>query len=276
VFPVLETVTGPTFNVDNFLSNCPGNIRVGCAGWSISKDSSSGFPVKGTHLSRFSARLPAVEINTSFYRPHLPATYARWAESVPVDFQFAVKIPKAVTHDRRLVDVNDLLDRFLGEATCLGGKLGPLLVQIPPSLSFSAAIAESFFFGLRSRYEGHVAVEPRHESWFEPVADQLLTKFRVARVAADPQVVPTASEPGGWTDLVYYRLHGTPKRYYSAYSADYIASLATNLMALARSAEVWCIFDNTATGAATANALALFRLLKTPSSATVDINHGKS
>ena len=123
-------------------------IRVGCAGWSLPKEYSDRFPAEGTHLTRYAARFPAVEINSSFYRPHRPATYSRWAASVPADFRFSVKVPKVATHERRLVDVDDVLDSFLAEATQLGDRLGPLLVQLPPSLTFSAEIADGFFAAL--------------------------------------------------------------------------------------------------------------------------------
>jgi uncharacterized protein YecE (DUF72 family) len=230
-------------------------IRIGCAGWSLSKEHSDRFPVDGTHLERYAARFPSVEINSSFYRQHRPVTYARWAASVPADFRFSVKLLKVATHERRLVDVDDVLDSFLAEATQLGDKLGPLLVQLPPSLRFSAAIAKAFFAALRDRFDGDLVLEPRHPTWFEPAAEGLVAGFRVARAAADPAVVPAAAEPGGWDGLVYYRLHGSPKVYYSAYSEDYLASLAETLTRAARSAAVWCIFDNTAAGAATVNAL---------------------
>ena len=236
-------------------SDRPRKVRVGCAGWSLPGEHSDRFPAEGTHLERYAARFPAVEINTSFYRPHRPATYARWAASVPEDFGFSVKVPKVATHERRLVDADDVLDGFLAEAAQLGDKLGPLLVQLPPSLSFSADIADGFFASLRDRFDGDVALEPRHASWFGPVADRLVSGYRVARVAADPAVVPEAAEPGGWDGLVYYRLHGSPKVYYSAYADEYLASLAKTLTHSARTAGVWCIFDNTAEGAATANAL---------------------
>ena len=233
----------------------PGIVRVGCAGWSIPKEHADRLPAVGTHLARYAGRFPAVEINSSFYRPHRPTTYARWANSVPADFLFSVKVPKVATHERRLVDTGDVLDEFLAEATQLGDKLGPLLVQLPPSLSFSADAAESFFASLRDRFDGDAAVEPRHASWFTPDAERLVTRYRVARVAADPAVVPAAAEPGGWDGLVYYRLHGSPKVYYSAYRDEYLETLATTLTRAAKSAAVWCTFDNTAAFAATANAL---------------------
>ena len=106
-------------------------IRVGCAGWSIPRDHPALFPGDGPHLSRYSGRFPAVEINSSFYRPHRPATYARWASETPDGFAFSLKIPKEITHTRRLVGIDDPLARFLDESSALGPKRGPLLVQLP-------------------------------------------------------------------------------------------------------------------------------------------------
>jgi uncharacterized protein YecE (DUF72 family) len=238
-------------------------IRIGCAGWSIPKELGGHFPEDGSHLERYAARLPAVEINSSFYKPHRPATYARWAASVPDDFRFAVKVPRVATHERRLADTGDVLDRFLEEASQLDDRLGPLLVQIPPSLAFSTALAEGFFAALRDRFDGDVAFEPRHASWFAPAPERLLTQYRVARVAADPAVVPAAAEPGGWEGLVYYRLHGSPEIYYSNYADESLATLAKTLARAAESATVWCIFDNTALGAATVNALDVLGRVRT-------------
>ncbi len=236
-------------------------IRVGCAGWSVPKEDAARFPEAGSHLERYAGRFPAVEINSSFYRPHRPATYARWAASVPPGFRFAVKVPREITHGCRLADPAEPLDRFLAECGALGEALGPLLVQLPPSLTFDAAVAVPFFAALRERFGGEVVCEPRHPSWFRPEAEQALVQNQVARVAADPAPVPSAAQPGGWAGLVYYRLHGSPRVYYSAYSEPYLAALAATLREAARSAPVWCIFDNTAQGAATDDALAVMERL---------------
>src|SRR5919106_6889056 len=96
--------------------------RIGTAGWSIPKEHAAPFPATGSHLERYASVFNAVEINSSFYRPHRPATYERWAASVPEGFRFAVKIPKAITHERRLNEAGDHLDRFLSEAQGLGSK----------------------------------------------------------------------------------------------------------------------------------------------------------
>ena len=237
-------------------------FRVGCAGWAIPKDHRSLFPDDGSHLARYAARFNAVEINSSFYRPHRPATYARWAATVPAGFRFAAKVPKTITHKQRLADADSLLDAFLVEVRSLGEKLGPLLVQLPPSLAYDAATMESFFTAFRGRYDGALVVEPRHASWFTDDVAHRLSAHRVARVAADPAVVPAAAEPAGWPDVVYVRLHGSPDIYYSNYDDAYLDGLAERLVGLAASShEVWCIFDNTARFAATPNAAGLVRRL---------------
>ena len=226
------------------------------------KSSAAHFPDVGSHLERYAARLAAVEINSSFYRPHQPQTYARWAAAVPEPFRFAVKMPKSITHTNRLRDVAELLDSFLGEAAALEEKLGPLLVQLPPSLAYDRAAVDGFFSLLRERFAGSVVCEPRHSSWFAAEADQLLTDFQVARVAADPALSSPAGVPGGWPHLAYYRLHGSPRIYYSAYAAEFLDTLVA-AMQNSKAAVVWCIFDNTAAGAATANALDLAERLET-------------
>ena len=138
--------------------------RIGCAGWSVPKADQAAFPTAGTLLQRYAARFSAVEINSTFYHLHRPATYEKWAASVPADFRFAVKLPKAITHEQRLVATDALVDVFLADARCLGEKLGCLLVQLPPSLAYDAPTVESFFRDLRAQYGGAVALEPRHRA----------------------------------------------------------------------------------------------------------------
>jgi uncharacterized protein YecE (DUF72 family) len=237
-------------------------VRIGCAGWSIPRQSAAKFGASGNHLERYGQVLNCSEINSSFYRPHKAETWERWARSVPADFRFSVKFPRAVTHEAKLDCSAALLRPFLQQAGLLGDKLGPLLLQLPPSLGFSRDRATSFLTLLREEFRGDVACEPRHGSWFHDSANELLKEFRVARVAADPACVPAASEPGGLESLAYFRLHGSPRRYYSAYSSELLETLATKLARLAQNGQVWCIFDNTASGAAIENALELTRTVR--------------
>jgi uncharacterized protein YecE (DUF72 family) len=230
-------------------------LRIGTAGWAIPRRVAEAFPVEGSGLERYAARFSAAEINSTFYRSHRPGTLERWAAATPDAFCFSAKLPKTITHERKLADCGGLLEVFLGEVGALGGKLGPLLVQLPPKLAFDAETAGGFFRAFRAGHGGAVVCEPRHASWFEAEADALLREMRVARVAADPAVVPEAAVPGGWPGLVYHRLHGAPRLYFSEYEPAALDALAERLRA--STVETWCVFDNTASGAAAANALAV-------------------
>jgi uncharacterized protein YecE (DUF72 family) len=238
-------------------------VRIGCAGWSLPRDSWPHFPDTGTHLQRYARRFNAVEINSSFYRPHQPATYERWAATVPAGFRFSVKLPKTITHENRLRNCDALLASFLAQAKGLGDKLGCLLVQLPPSLAFDESVAWPFFRALRAQHGGAACLEPRHASWFAPEVDAALKEQQIARVLADPVLHEAGTSPGGWPGLTYVRLHGSPRMYYSAYSQPVLDRLAHRLMLESAAADtVWCIFDNTASGAATENALYISRAVQ--------------
>lgn len=237
-------------------------LFVGTAGWSIPAGARARFPEGGTHLVRYAAIMPAVEIDSSFYRPHLPSTYARWATSTPEDFRFAVKLPKTITHEQRLIDCAAPLDRFLKGVRQLGERLGALVIQLPPSLAHDPATVEAFLRMCRERTAVTLALEPRHRSWFTVEVDARLAKHRVARIAADPAIVPAAAHPGGWLGDAYFRWHGSPRTYYSDYDEARLARFATVVRHASEQARhVWCIFDNTAAGAALSNAMRFRELM---------------
>ena len=229
---------------------------IGTAGWTIPSRYGGAFALDGTHLERYARRMPAVEINSSFYKPHRPATYERWAASVPASFRFSVKMPKAISHEHKLVHCDALVARFGDEVAGLGDKLGVVLVQLPPRFAYEAGVTETFITDLRRHIKAPVALEPRHASWFTPEVEARLGVLQVARVAADPAVVPSGRQPGGWEGLVYRRLHGSPRIYYSDYEPAALAATRAALAAdVARGVETWCIFDNTAAFAALGNAM---------------------
>jgi uncharacterized protein YecE (DUF72 family) len=213
-----------------------------------------------SRLERYSRVLGAVEVNSSFYRPHRAATWARWGDETPEGFRFSIKAPKTITHEARLKKTEELLDRFLEQIAAIREKTGWLLFQLPPSLAYEAGVAEEFLAALRERYSEDVALEPRHASWFTEAANDLLRERRIARVAADPAVGGSgAGKPGGDERRVYYRLHGSPRTYYSNYEEEFLVALAERV----RGAEKgWVIFDNTAQGCAYQNAIRLQELLE--------------
>ncbi len=243
---------------------------VGTAGWAVPKQHTALFsaPAEGaklSHLERYASRLRCVEINSSFHRPHRRATWERWAATTSKDFRFAVKAPKAVTHTAKLVNTGSALLEFFDAVQGLGDKLGPVLVQLPPKLAFDEGVAQEFFTTLRELHSGAVVLEPRHPSWFTTSVDRLLRGFEVARVAADPpQGSELAARPGGWPGLSYWRLHGAPRTYYSEYDEPWLQEFAKRLHASANQPakkETWVIFDNTALGHATGNAIQIDDLL---------------
>lgn len=237
-------------------AGAPANLLVGCAGWSVPKESAAQFPAGGSHLERYAARLNAVEINSSFYRPHRAATYARWADTVPEHFRFAVKLPRAITHEARLAEPQGPLAGFAGQAGALGEKLGCVLVQLPPSLHFDADRAGTFIDQLRPLFSCMIALEARHASWFGEAATRLLHDNAVTRVLADPPAgQPGPHEPT--TPDSYLRLHGHPIVYYSDYDQAYIDGVANKMREIRGEHSGWCIFDNTAAGRAVPNAIEL-------------------
>ena len=234
-------------------------MRIGTAGWSIPRPLAAGFPGDGTHLQRYARVLGCAEINTSFYRSHRFEVYERWAAQTPADFRFSVKLPRSITHEARLHRTRTPLRAFLAEVAGLGSRLGVILVQLPPSLAFEPRALRRFADVLLE--EGcavPVVVEPRHASWFTGAADQTLAALRIGRVAADPALGPVAQRPGGWLGgaVLYWRWHGSPRMYWSAYTGGWLRERAVEVQAI-RSAhrEHWCIFDNTAAGHALENAL---------------------
>jgi uncharacterized protein YecE (DUF72 family) len=237
----------------------PNTIRSGTAGWSIAREAAGAFPADGTGLERYSVVLPCAEINSSFHRPHRASTWEKWRDSVPAGFRFSVKVPKTVTHVAKLVGAGDAVAAFVGEAALLNDKLAVLLVQLPPSLALDPKVAADFFADLGARTPVRIAVEPRHASWFSDEASALLQEHGVARVGADPARVPEAARPLVVNGLAYWRLHGSPVIYRSSY-ADRIDDIASSMLGT-EADERWCIFDNTASSAATADALALLSRL---------------
>lgn len=234
------------------------DVTIGTAGWSIPRQEAASFPDNGSALARYARIFRGVEVNSSFYRPHRPATWARWAASVPDGFRFSVKMPKAITHEARMIEADTPITDFASQIESLGSKLAVVLVQLPPSLPFDPAIAEHFFASVAKAIPAAIACEPRHASWFTDEADALLRHVGVGRVAADPAIVPAAAETGGWPGLAYWRLHGSPAIYRSRYDAAALAHYAQRIEAIASApASCWCIFDNTASSAATGNALDL-------------------
>ncbi|WP_431256935.1 DUF72 domain-containing protein [Roseateles chitinivorans] len=240
-------------------------VRIGTAGWSIPKAVAASFPGGGSQLARYARVLECAEINTTFTRTHRAATFERWAQETPPDFRFSVKLPQAMTHEARLKVPRAEVKAFTASLAGLGRRLAALLVQLPPSLELDTRSARAFFRSVHAGFGGAVLCEPRHPTWFSESAERLLVEERVGRVAADPARPAGAGTPGGWLGehgdgrgaIVYYRWHGSPRMYWSRYEDDWLAARAAEIARWPKGTEVWCVFDNTASGAAADDALRL-------------------
>ena len=236
-------------------------MHVGTAGWSIPKEHAAAFANEGSHLERYAQVMNAVEINSTFYRRHRPDTFEKWRELVPASFRFSVKMPRTITHEAALHSPRAVLKEFFDDVKGLENKLGVVLVQLPASVHFEEKRVRAFMKTLRSLYDGPVACEPRHASWYTPQVSELLIANDIARVAADPPRPIDAREPGGASSLVYYRWHGSPRTYWSSYDDARLNDLAERIHALPARTSCWCIFDNTASGAAAGDALRTISLI---------------
>jgi len=233
-------------------------VRIGTAGWALPKALRVSHAASSSVLEQYAALFDAVEINSSFYKPHRRSTYERWRASVPESFRFAVKLSRVITHELGLVRAQSETVAFMQGATGLEQKLAVILVQLPPSRTFDAPIAGGFFKVLRQETAAHIVCEARNPSWFGSEATAVLESYRVTRVAADPVLPGCEIAAQAHPDFAYFRLHGAPRVYYSPYS---IGRLRDVSLAAGAAAETWCIFDNTAAGAAWADATTLQRLV---------------
>jgi uncharacterized protein YecE (DUF72 family) len=237
-------------------------VLIGCAGWGLSSANKHLFPDMGSHLESYAAIMPCVEINTSFYRLHRPETYARWRDSVPDSFRFSVKLLRTITHFKRLQDCEADLVQFLETVSPLENKWGCLLVQFPPSFQFPGTRAKEFFSLLRELVKTDIVCEPRHRSWFQEDVYKWMNTAGISYVEADPPVAGFNEMINRAQDTQYIRLHGSPLIYHSSYSEDYLDQLAGTLTRnRASGIRSWCIFDNTASGAAVDNAVSLLHRL---------------
>ena len=152
-------------------------LLIGTSGFSYPAWRGSFYPEKLPEkemLAFYAGRLAAVEINNSFYRMPNPETLERWAAGTPAGFRFALKSPRRITHEKKLVDVGASVERLEQAARSLGDKLGPILFQLPPFMKKDLVRLDDFLAALPPGLRP--AMEFRHESWF---ADDVYARLRV-------------------------------------------------------------------------------------------------
>jgi len=181
-------------------------LRVGTSGYSYKEWRGAFYPEKmkdAEMLPFYASRFDAVEINNTFYRMPAAALLERWAEQVPAGFSFALKAPQRITHMKRLADVASEVTYFIGVASSLGPKLGPVLYQLPPTLKKDLGRLRGFLESLPSR--PRPAFEFRHESWKGEDTETILAEGGAALCIADTDEAPLdefpATAPWGYLRL---------------------------------------------------------------------------
>jgi uncharacterized protein YecE (DUF72 family) len=233
-------------------------VHIGTAGWHLPKVLVNA--TDGSALQRYAEHFNAVEVNSTHYTCHKEATFHRWAASVPADFRFAVKMHRDITHIQRLTKVGPIQE-FLQEVSALGDRLGALLVQLPPKLAWSEAHGD-VLEAVREVYTGPIVLEPRNPSWSNAAVIRRLLSVGMSVVAADPPLITSQLGPLGDPATSYFRLHGAPRMYWSAYDKDSLRTVVTAVRrSLGTKGRVWVMFDNTASGQAALNALHLKEML---------------
>jgi len=184
-------------------------VRIGCSGWSYKDWSGAFYPgdiQPKDYLKFYSRVFDSVEIDSSFYRIPSPFIVEQWRRVTPDGFLFSPKLPKKITHENKLENIDSYLARFYAVVSKFGSKLGPIVVQLPPSIKLEKhqGVMERFLSQLDSKHTH--AVEFRHESWFNPETYRLLEKYNIAMVWSLNQYLETP--PQVTASFAYLRMVG--------------------------------------------------------------------
>ena len=240
-------------------------LFIGTSGWSYRHWSGIFYPenVKPTqYLEYYLTKFNCVELNSSFY--HLPreSTVKGWMKRTPESFRFCPKLSRFITHLKRLVKSEEALGKYFVVFQDLKMKLGPVLIQLPPGLSYDKSLIADFFDLLNAQYNQYrFAIEVRHKSWISDDFFQLLEQYGISFVMADSgnrfpyHEVVTA-------DFVYLRLHGPEELYASNYDESDLLKYAEKIINwLNEDLEVWVFFNNDFGGFAVKNAMSLHEMI---------------
>ncbi len=240
-------------------------IHIGTSGWSYQDWKEIFYPkeLKSTDWLSFYARtFKVTEINSSFY--HLPRkqTVESWVKKTPAGFLFCPKMSRYLTHIKKLKEPEETLERFFDVFAPMQPKMGPVLIQLPPSLKFDHDTADHLFKLLNTSYSNYeFALEGRHDSWLEPDSLGLMTKYRISFVISHSgNHFPYGEHITAKN--IYFRFHGPTTLFNSKYPDSALAAFARLFNKWAKQGhELWIFFNNDFYGYAIENALKLEELL---------------
>jgi uncharacterized protein YecE (DUF72 family) len=221
------------------------SVRIGTSGWHYDGWRSAFYPegvARKDWLTFYAERFSTVESNAAFYRLPEARTFEGWGRQAPADFRMAVKMSRYLTHVKRLADPEEPVQRFLERAEGLGAKIGPVLLQLPPNLTKDIERLGAVLAQLNKRID--VAVEFRHDSWFDDETRECLSRYGAALCLTDRSSKPSSPlwRTADWT---YVRFHSGRGKPHPCYGRGAMASWAGRLRERwGRKAEVWAFFNN--------------------------------
>jgi uncharacterized protein YecE (DUF72 family) len=240
-------------------------LFIGTSGWSYPHWSGIFYPENikpERYLEYYLTRFNVVELNSSFYNLPRIATVKGWVDRTPDDFHFCPKLSRFITHQKRLVKIEESLGKYFDVFQHMRMKLGPVLIQLPPGLSYDGSLIRDFFDVLKEQHSHYrFAIEVRHKSWISDHFFQLLEQYRIAFVIASSGNRFPYHE-GITADHVYLRFHGPGKLYASEYNESELGQYAEKIIRwIHTDHEIWVFFNNDFGGFAIQNALQLSALL---------------
>ncbi|HEX8925842.1 MAG TPA: DUF72 domain-containing protein [Terriglobales bacterium] len=236
-------------------------IRIGTSGWQYGHWRGPFYPEKfsaAKMLNHYIQHFDSVEVNNTFYRLPRMEALRNWAEAVPKGFCFAVKASRFITHNKKLIDPQNFLEKFLPVVEVLGGKLGPILFQLPPKWRVNAERLEQFLSAL-PKYHRYT-FEFREPSWNTPEVLATLRRYNAAYCIYE--LAGYVSPMEVTADWAYVRLHGPGNKYQGCYERRDLKQWAVRIAGWsAKLKAIYFYFDNDDSGYAVHNALELKKLV---------------
>jgi uncharacterized protein YecE (DUF72 family) len=240
-------------------------IHIGTSGWSYKHWKGIYYPSEmkaADWLTWYAETFKATEINGSFYRLPTQETVIKWAKQVPADFVFCPKMSRYLTHMKKLRDPEEPLERFFTIFEPMKEKMGPVLIQLPPSLKFHYDLAEYFYALLKKKYRAYeFVVEIRQDTWLQQDSLTLMTKYNIGFV------ISQSGNQFPYSEIVtakniYVRFHGPEALYASSYSEEMLQEFAGKFKNWIKEGHiVWAFFNNDVFGYAIENAKRLMQIL---------------
>lgn len=241
-------------------------IHIGTSGWSYKHWKTIFYPPKlpvGKWLEFYTQHFRTSELNASFYRLPLEQTVINWTKRVPKGFLFCVKMSRYLTHMKKLKEPEETLEKFFDLFEPMKSMMGPVLIQLPPSLKFNYDTAEYLYALLKKKYKKYAFVmEVRHPTWMEEVSLTLMSKYDFGLV------ISQSGDKFPYSEMItakniYLRFHGPGELYASSYSDEMLQDFASKFKKWVKDGhEVWAFFNNDIHGHAIVDAKRLIALIK--------------